>query len=42
MGNNDSSISVGSKVKKGALDAATSMWEGLQYAKALIVSQVRR
>jgi hypothetical protein len=29
LGNNDSSISVGSKVKKGVLDAATSIREGL-------------
>ena len=38
--NNNQSIYVGSKLKKGALDAATSVWETLQYAKAFIFSQV--
>ena len=37
---NNQSISVGSKMKKGTLDAATSVWETLQYAKAFIFSQV--
>jgi len=41
-GNNDHSISVGSKVKKGVLDAGTSVWESLQYVKAFIVSQVKK
>ena len=39
--NNNHSIFVGSKVKKGVLDAGTSVWEGFQYVKAFIVSQVK-
>ena len=39
--NNNHSISVGSKVKKGVLDARTRVWEGFQYVKAFIVSQVK-
>lgn len=41
-GNDNDNISVGNKLKKGAQDAATSMWVISQYTTAFLTSQVKK